>query len=241
MCVSCVPLPGWAEGVGIPILLSVKNGPLRDPPNAPSSALSEVTRSRIALRLELREFCNSQAPHSAVAGTWPVLQILLEGSWKSPGAAPPGPEGAGFRNSFMHRPYRRVHAPNQMPELRSPVSPSVSASISPNCANLVLTGFSSACPPSPSKNSWWLAWCIARFPLDADRKATLKLWPLTGSARARANFRGRRNQNPMWRVAIEAGIEAAEALGSPRSSRLGCLVPVVVFGLIIHYTHGMRL
>jgi hypothetical protein len=33
----------------------------------------------------------------------------------------------------------------------------------------------------------------------------------------------------MWRVAIEAGIEAAEAflLGSPRSSRLGCLVPVV--------------
>jgi hypothetical protein len=164
--VSSVPLTGWAEGVSAyrSILPSQKwaLGPTRPVPQA---QLSEVTRSRIALRLELWELCNSQTPHSAVVSTWPVLQILLEGIMEVPRGNPPGPEGAGFRNSFMHRPYRRVHAPNQMPELRSPVSPSVSASISPNCANLVLTGFSSAGPlPHQRTRGGLLDASLAFFP-----------------------------------------------------------------------------
>lgn len=153
--------------------LKSKMGPWPDPPSAPSSALGgdEITdRPEVGAT----GACNSQTPHSALSRRWHLAGAsnssgrIMEVPRGSP---PPGPEGAGFRNSFMHRPYRRVHAPNQMPELGSPVSPSVSASISPNCANLVLTGFSSAgpLPHSPSKNAWWLAWCIARFPLDADR------------------------------------------------------------------------
>ena len=148
-------------------------------------ALSEVTRSWIALRLELRA-CNSQAPHSAVAGaliTWPVLQILLEGSWKTPGAAPPGPEGAGFRYSFY--------------------APAISA-----------------CPCAQPDGRAAVAGLPKRFCFNLTKLC--QAWAADRVSRARANFRGRRNHNPRWRVAIEAGIEAAEALGSPRSSRLGC-------------------